>query len=210
MPGTRPPRKDPLPRKRQLLAKLIAYLAKHGLADLSLRPMAAAAGTSARLLIFHFGSKEGLLVEVLAEMQARLQRSFGEFLAANPAPRRVPLLRLFWDWATTGENYHYHRLLYQLQLLAAQNPKVYGRYLKEISSSWLELIQPALPPSQQTPGFATLYGAVFDGLFIELMSTGDHRRVGQALEEFISLAQAHAAASSKTPPLTRPMSRLRR
>lgn len=179
-------------RKQELLDALIRYLVRHGLADLSLRPMAAEVGTSARLLIFHFGSKEQLVAEVLAEMQARLQHSFSAMLAANPAPRRVPLLRMFWDWAVDGENYDYHRLLYQLQLLAAQNPKVYGRYLKQISSSWLELIRSALPPAQRTAAFATLYGAVFDGLFIELMSTGDRRRVLESLEQFISLALDHA------------------
>lgn len=196
-------------RKQQLLDALIAYLVKRGLADLSLRPMAAAAGTSARLLIFHFGSKERLLVEVLAEMQGRLQRSFGALLAAESKPRKVPLLRAFWDWATTGVNYDYHRLLYQLQLLAAQNPKVYGRYLKQNSMTWLELIQPVLPEAQQTPGFATLYGAVFDGLFIELMSTGDRRRVNAALEDFIALARTHAGMDgpSKHPAPRRPSSR---
>lgn len=197
MPKTKRPHKQGLPRKQELLNGLIAYLAKHGIADLSLRPMAAATGTSARLLIFHFGSKEGMLIEILEEMQARLQRSFGETLD-QPRPPGMSLLQVFWDWATTGRNYDYHRLLYQLQLLAAQNPKVYGRYLKKISLSWLELIQPALPPAQQTPGFATLYGAVFDGLFIELMSTGDRRRVQAALQEFIGLARAHMD-SSPTP-----------
>jgi len=183
-------------RKEELLDALIRYLQRHGLADLSLRPMAAATGTSARLLIFHFRSKERLLAEVLAEMHARLQRSFAEQLAAKPVPRRVPLLRAFWDWAVSDENYDYHRLLYQLQILAAQNPKTYGRYLKQNSMSWLKLIQPALPPSQRTAAFATLYGAVFDGLFIELMSTGDKRRVTRSLEEFIRLVQTHAASAA--------------
>lgn len=187
-------------RKEELLDALIRYLQRHGLADLSLRPMAAATGTSARLLIFHFHSKERLLAEVLAEMHSRLQRSFAEQLAAKPAPRRVPLLRAFWDWAVSGENYDYHRLLYQLQILAAQNPKTYGRYLKQNSMSWLKLIQPALPPSQRTAAFATLYGAVFDGLFIELMSTGDKRRVTRSLEEFIHLVQAHAASATHPRP----------
>jgi|SRR6185312_1297977 len=199
MTTSKPSRKQRLPRKQELLDKLIAYLAKHGIADLSLRPMAAATGTSARLLIFHFGSKEGMLVEILEEMQARLQRSFGETLD-KPRPPGVSLLQAFWAWATTGRNYEYHRLLYQLQLLAAQNPKVYGRYLKKISLSWLELIQPALPPAQRTPGFATLYGAVFDGLFIELMSTGDRRRVQAALQEFIGLARAHMDSSAAPRP----------
>lgn len=196
-------------RKQQLLDGLIAYLVQHGLADLSLRPMAAETGTSARLLIFHFGSKDRLLLEVLAEMQARLQRSFSAFLEGGAAPREAPLLRLFWDWATTGKNYDYHRLLYQLHILAAQNPKVYRHYLQHNSMTWLELIQPALPKVQQTPGFATLYGAVFDGLFIELMSTGDRRRVNAALQEFIALAQAHAgvAGSGRRSASRRPSSR---
>lgn len=187
-------------RKQELLDALIAYLVKHGLADLSLRPMAAAVGTSARLLIFHFGSKERLLIEVLAEMQGRLQRSFAAFLEATPGSRQAPLLQVFWDWATTGVNYDYHRLLYQLHILAAQNPRVYGRYLKRNSKTWLELIQPVLPKAQQTPGFATLYGAVFDGLFIELMSTGDRRRVHAALQEFIKLAQTHARTADPGQP----------
>ena len=56
-------------RKRELTEAIIAYLLKHGLADLSLRPLAAKTGTSSRLLIYHFESKEGLLTEVLLAMQ---------------------------------------------------------------------------------------------------------------------------------------------
>ncbi len=177
-------------RKQELLGALISYLMKHGLADLSLRPMAAETGTSARLLIFHFHSKEQLVTEVLEEMQLRLQASFTRLLAAKPGSRNVPLMRAFWDWSIADENYPYHCLLYQLHILAAQDPDNYGRYLKGNAMSWLKLVQPALPPSQQTPAFATLYGAVFDGLFIELMSTGDRRRTTKALEEFIQMARA--------------------
>src|SRR5690348_5029564 len=114
MSSTTPSRKD------QLLDKLIAYLARHGIADLSLRPMAAATGTSARLLIFHFGSKERLLEEVLGEMQARLQASF---VAMAQAERKGPLLREFWDWALTEPNYATLRLVYQLHMHASQSPK---------------------------------------------------------------------------------------
>ncbi|HEY1991025.1 MAG TPA: TetR/AcrR family transcriptional regulator [Gammaproteobacteria bacterium] len=186
-------------RKAQLLDELIAYLTRHGIADLSLRPMAAAAGTSARLLIFHFGSKEALLEEVLGEMQARLQRSF---ITMAEDERQGPLLRAFWDWALTEPNYAGLRLLYQLHLLAAQSPKTYGRYLKRNSLNWLELIQASVPREQRDPAFATLLGAVFDGLFLELMSTGDKRRTTATLDTFIKMAQGYLGA--------RPASRPRR
>src|SRR5258708_24673030 len=77
-------------RTAVLVEDLIGYLIRHGVADLSLRPMAAAVGTSARLLIFHFGSKERLLIEALDEMQARLQRSLADLLAGESGAGRPP------------------------------------------------------------------------------------------------------------------------
>ncbi len=176
-------------RKQELLDRLTAYLLKHGVAGLSLRPMAAEIGTSARLLIFHFGSKERLLAEVLDEMQARLRRSFKQLTSGDSHGSRGPLLKVFWTWATSAENQPYFCLLYQLQVLEAQDPGTYASSLQRNSLNWLELIQPALPASQRTPAFATLYQAVFDGLFLELMSTADRRRTTRALDEFIGLAR---------------------
>lgn len=76
-------------------------------------------------------------------------------------------------------------MLYQLQILAAQDHKTYGRYLKRNSLNWLELVQTALKPAQRSSTLASLIVAVFDGLFIEVMSTGDRRRATAAIDEFI-------------------------
>jgi AcrR family transcriptional regulator len=178
-------------RKQELLEELLGYLVKHGVADVSLRPMAAAVGTSARLLIFHFGSKERLLTEVLELVQARLQRSLADLLAAEHAAERAAPLRLFWDWALKDANFVQLRLLYQLQVLAAHDQKTYGKYLKKNSVSWLETVQAVLKPSQRSPLLATLIVAVFDGLFIEVMSSGDRRRTSAAIDEFIAMARRH-------------------
>jgi AcrR family transcriptional regulator len=181
-------------RKAVLLESLIAYLISHGVADLSLRPMAAAVGTSARLLIFHFGSKERLLIEALDEMQARLQRSLTDLLAGESgAPRAAPL-RLFWDWALKEPNLPQLRVLYQLQILAAQDHKTYGRYLRRNSLNWLELVQAVLKPSQRSTTLATLIVAVFDGLLMEVMSTGDRRRTSAAIDDFLVMARRHVNA----------------
>jgi AcrR family transcriptional regulator len=182
-------------RKAVLLESLIAYLVKRGVADVSLRPMAAAVGTSARLLIFHFGSKEQLLVAVLDEMQARLQRSLGDLLDEPGAARSAPL-RQFWDWALKDANFAQLRVLYQLHILGAQDHKTYGRYLKRNSVNWLELIQAVLKPSRRSAVLATLIVAVFDGLFIEVASTGDRRRATAAIDEFIAMANKHTNTRS--------------
>jgi AcrR family transcriptional regulator len=174
-------------RKQELVEAAIGYLLQHGLADLSLRPMAAAAGTSARLLIYHFGSKERLLAEVLATLQGRLRDSFSKVLLACP-PGEAPI-RMFWKAATSRQNFASWRLLYELQILAAQNPRSYARYLQRNSRDWIQLVHSVLPPAQRTAAVATLLVAVFDGLFLELMSTGDRRRTGDALDEFIRIAR---------------------
>ncbi|MGA9852801.1 MAG: TetR/AcrR family transcriptional regulator [Gammaproteobacteria bacterium] len=174
-------------RKEVLIDALITHLQRNGLADLSLRPLAAEIGTSARLLIYHFGSKENLLAEVLEVMQARLRDSALKLTKAATEGDGKPPLRLFWNWATARKNFGYLKLLYELQILAAQNPAAYAQYLERNSSNWLDLVQAALPPSERTAAMATLLVAVFDGLFLELMSTGDRQRTTQALEEFISL-----------------------
>jgi AcrR family transcriptional regulator len=190
-------------RKAMLLESLIAFLVRRGVADLSLRPMAAAVGTSARLLIFHFGSKERLILEVLDEMQARLQRSLGDLLGESGAARSAPLRR-FWDWALMEDNFAQLRVLYQLHILAAQDHKTYGKFLKRNSLNWLELVQAGLKPAQRSPALATLIVAVFDGLFIEVMSTGDRRRASAAIDEFIAIAARHTNTRRpvRKPPLS--------
>lgn len=186
----------PSPRKQQLVEAVLRYLLKHGLADLSLRPLAAATNTSARLLIYHFGSKEGLLAEVLQAMQAHLQASFAAVAAAPQKNGNEPLLKVFWRWAIDKEHSAYLKLLYELQILAARNPQEYARYLQRSSVNWLELVKQALPPSERTPAMATLLVAVFDGLFIEFMSTADRQRTTQALDQFIRLVRQARSSGS--------------
>jgi AcrR family transcriptional regulator len=180
-------------RKEILTGELIGYLLEHGLSDLSLRPLAEALGTSARLLIYHFESKEGLLTEALDSMQLRLRQSFGSMVERRASGSERPL-KLFWDWAITDENFPYLKLIYELQILAVQNPAAYGQYLQRNASNWSELIATALPEAERTPAMVTLLGAVFDGLFLELMSTGDRKRTTQAIQQFLRLVDEARAA----------------
>src|ERR1043166_6137946 len=64
----------------RLLQSCLTYFLRHGVANLSLRPLAAAVGTSARMLLHYFGSKEALIAEVMGQVQTRLQDAFKELL----------------------------------------------------------------------------------------------------------------------------------
>jgi AcrR family transcriptional regulator len=176
-------------RRDALIEKALQYFLSHGLAGLSLRPLAGKIGTSARLLVYHFGSKDGLVAAVMDEVQARTQRSFAAS-AARAAKSEKGVMRAFWDGITAPENVPTLRLLFEVQVLALQNPKAYARYLKGTSSSWLELIEGSLPPSKSKREIATLCAAVIDGLLLEYVSTGDLRRTTKALDRFVGLMRS--------------------
>ena len=174
-------------RRHELIEKSLEYLLEHGVAGLSLRPLAGKIGTSARLLVYHFGSKDGLVAAVMDEVRARTQKSFAES-QANPAKGKPKgNMLVFWTWIIHPANLSYIRLLFEVQVLAIQNPGTYSRYLEGTSSSWLEVIEASLPPSKDKRILATLCAAVIDGLLIEYMSTGEGLRTTKALEVFSRL-----------------------
>ncbi len=191
-------------RKDELTQALIAYLLEHGLADLSLRPLAAGVDTSARLLVYHYGSKEGLLAEVLGAMQAHVhQAATGLFDGMRSQGESPKLLRRFWDWAIADANYPYLKLLYELQILAIQDPGTYAPYLQRDAAKSLSLTFSLMSAPMRSTSMATLCIAVFDGLFLDLMTTGDRDRTTAAMDQFIKLATASLPPTPATPPKTR-------
>ncbi len=174
-------------RKDELRVKALDYCLAHGVAGLSLRPLALKIGTSARLLIYHFGSRDGLIGEVMNEAHRRVQRSFEELIRR---PGFKSPLRTFWDWTTDRRNAPYLRLIFEVQVLALQNPTAYARYLAGTSSSWLTVIEAALPSSGDRRARATLCAAIIDGLLLEFLSTGDLERTTSALDIFDSMLRA--------------------
>jgi AcrR family transcriptional regulator len=183
-------------RKIELLDASLHYLVEHGVANASLRPMAAALGTSPRILMFHFKSKEGLLQDVFEELNSRLQASLRTM--ASTGSLRVPPLKRFWQWATSKENFPYFRLLYEAQIVAFQNPKEYGRYLQKASGDWQAAAFDLMSPSLKNKAMASLCIAVFDGLMLERMSGGDLPRLTESLDLFIAMAvKASPAGKSR-------------
>src|SRR6266540_3214372 len=85
------------PRHEELLEQAYQYALEHGLADLSLRPLATAIGSSPRVLLFLFGSKDGLIRALLARARtdeltvldrARAETGHDDLASAQPAARR--------------------------------------------------------------------------------------------------------------------------
>ena len=78
-----------------MLASVIAWVADNGLGDVSLRTLAEAIGTSHRMLLFHFGSKEQLMVEVVRAVEAD-QRAIVDEIAADDRIDITERMREHW------------------------------------------------------------------------------------------------------------------
>lgn len=122
----------------------------------------------------------------MQEIQTHLQSSFVHM--RKPGRKEVPPLKRFWRWATEEENLPYLRLLYEAHIIAAQNPRVYGPYLQKASRDWQDVVLQTLRQSLRSEDLATLCIAVFDGLLLEMIMTGERSRLIHALDRFIALA----------------------
>lgn len=58
-------------RRDELLEQVTDHVLEHGLIGLTLRPLAAAIGTSDRMLIYHFESRDALVSEIVAHASSR-------------------------------------------------------------------------------------------------------------------------------------------
>ena len=181
--------RKPDPRRRAALLSAFAdYVLEHGLADLSLRPAAAALDTSPRMLLYHFGSKEELIVEAIAAIRARQTGFFArEIGRSRRAPERpIYLLGRMWRWYTLPKNEPYSRLFYEVYGLAIKHPKRFGKFLEIVGTDFrgfmeAGLVDVGLPAGPETRALASFYAAAFRGLTIDLLTTGDRRRVNAAI-----------------------------
>ncbi len=78
-----------VPAREQLLERALEFLTGRGMGDISLRELAAALGTSHRMLIYHFGSKEGLFVEVVRASERRQQGAWPRSSPRRTAPSQT-------------------------------------------------------------------------------------------------------------------------
>ena len=94
----------PSARQQELLERAYAYSLTHGLADLSLRPLATAIGSSPRVLLFLFDSKDGLIRALLARARADELALLGRIQQQHDVPPGLDVVaRELWTWMAAPE-----------------------------------------------------------------------------------------------------------
>ncbi len=152
--------------------------------------MAASIGTSHRMLIYHFGSKEGLLVAVIRSVEAAQRDFFEELIRAQPELSPGDGIRAMWRHFTDPRFAPQERLFFEIYAEALQGRPGTAGLLDDIVDAWVEPvaaydIERGVPP-EVARADARLGVAVMRGLLLDLLATGDRAAVDAALERFIA------------------------
>lgn len=189
----------PSPRRTELLEAAYRYVLGTGLGELSLRPLAAAIGSSPRVLIYLFGSKDGMLRALLNRFRADQLAMLDTVRRATGESARLDVVaEHLWSWLVTEE----HQALLTLWV------ESYGRSLFNPDGPWagfatstvedvLSVLADAQPVAERDLPAAqaqrTLVLATLRGALLDLLATGDRERTTAAVRLQIAALRAQSA-----------------
>jgi AcrR family transcriptional regulator len=188
-------------RPKELRQAIVQYLIKHGLMGLSLRPLAKAVGSSPRVLLYYFGSKEKIVMEALAEVRQRQRTAYGKVAASSLAEE----CQIIWKRMSAPDSEPLFRLFFEVYGMALRYPKLYKDFLHDTVEDWLQLIAKPLCHKgykrAEARAFATIIIAGLRGCMLDYCTTHDRRRLDRAVSLWLSSLDAmmpdHKEAKSR-------------
>jgi AcrR family transcriptional regulator len=176
------------PRER-LLAGAIEHVSQHGVGEISLRQLAAALGTSHRMLLYHFGSREALLIEVIRTVEEQQRAALAQILEQEADAPPAEIMRRMWARVADPALWPNERLFFEVYAQALQGSPHALPLLDGIVDAWVEplaaLVAPGRPEAEARAE-ARLGVAVVRGLLLDLLATGDREAVDAAMERYIA------------------------
>ena len=173
--------------RAQLLERVIAFAAAEGIADKSLREIARGAATSHRMLLYHFGSREGLLAAIVAAIEAQQRAAMIAMAEQANTPRELMLG--LWEQVSREELRPFVKLFFEVFGLVAQGAPGTEGLRETLTQPWLtdaaeagKEIGVASDPAELRVGVA-----VSRGLLLDLVAGADYAGVDEAYRRFVDL-----------------------
>ncbi|MFG2991842.1 TetR/AcrR family transcriptional regulator [Streptomyces sp. NPDC048257] len=136
-----------LGKRADLLRRVREYVIRNGLAGLSLRPLAKALGTSDRMLLYYFGSKDRLVAEALAQDEGRPVLLVRKALDSAGAPGNAAAMRLvmeeLWNQFMAPERRNVLPVTFEVMTASVLHPSRYGPVMRDVLHEWRTLLTAA-------------------------------------------------------------------
>jgi AcrR family transcriptional regulator len=182
--------------RERLLAAAVEQAMQGGIADLSLRELAAAIGTSHRMLLYHFGSREGLLIAVARAVEEAQRAAVPGWGITTAEARRG------WQHFSDPKLWPQERLFFELYSHALLGRPGTEGFLESVVEPWITYIAAQLAEAGADQAAARadarLAVAIVRGLLLDLLATGDREGVTEAFERYLQYAEP-AAPSAEHP-----------
>ncbi len=123
-------------RRAEILERLADHVLAHGLSASSLRPLAKAAGTSDRMLLYYFADKAEMMTATLGVIAARIMTA----MEARKAPHPLPIDQLqpiMLDAIVDEEMWPFMRVWLEIASLAANGDVFYRAVGEQLGRGFL-------------------------------------------------------------------------
>ena len=182
-------------RRDDLLRRVVKAAAEGGLARRSLRDLAAQVGTSHRMLIHHFGSREGVLTAVVEAVEREQNERLGEL-----PDDAAEAIRVSWRRTSVPSLWPIERLFFECYARGAQGEPPFDRLVPSLVEQTLAAVstRPDVRVDDEGRAAARLGLAVIRGLLLDLVATGDRKATDRALELYASMVADRSAARHRS------------
>src|SRR5215469_3151767 len=168
--------------RARLREQAIDYVLERGFAAVTLRPMAKELKTNARMLVYHFGSREGLIREILVGLRQREDAVIRQwFQKKKTPPTLADFLRWYWRRMSAPQARPAALLIFELYALALRDPDSYPGVLTDPIAYWRGLAVKA-GARRYADAQATLLLAATRGLLLDLTATNQRVRIDRAVK----------------------------
>jgi AcrR family transcriptional regulator len=169
-------------RQQELLEAAYAWVLEHGWAGMSLRPLAEAVGSSPRVLLYLFGSKDGLVRALLARSRAD---QLAVLDTVGGAADLATVGGRVWAWLAEGEHRALLRLWLEAYTRSVGDPGdgPWAGFAAQTVADWDALLadHQLHAGTERAAAERALLLAVLRGALLDLLATGDRPRVDAAV-----------------------------
>ncbi|MGN6128398.1 MAG: TetR/AcrR family transcriptional regulator [Humibacter sp.] len=181
----------PSARRVELLEASYQYVLTHGFTDLSLRPLAAAIGSSPRVLIFLFGSKDGLIRALLERAREEELTLLNDMQHERRPIGLAEAVERTWTWLAAPEHRALLRLWaesYTRSLVDPTGP--WAGFAADTVRDWLLVLENEQPVDLRAAAAGSaervLALAVLRGALLHLLATDDASTTSAAVTRYVS------------------------
>lgn len=180
-------------RRDDLAQQATDYVLEEGLIGLSLRPLAAAIGTSDRMLNYHFGSKDELVASVLGVSS---ERSAAQIRRLKPATSIRQAVLDLWVAISGPEQQRCQRMYVEAAALGLFGSEPYASVVREANAIWIESIRTFLvasgAPTHRVKRMATVMEAAFMGFQLDLPLDESDADIARAVKDLAEAIESLA------------------